>query len=60
MKIETSKGMLDEALLVKQENRRQGPTGVVEAQEWRLGGELVKRSVTYHAGKRLINGEIVE
>lgn len=39
----TTKGMVDEARLVKTEGRIETPTSVTHYQEWTLDGEVVKR-----------------
>lgn len=45
--IETTKGMLEESTLDKRVNQTQTGSGVSEATEYYLNGELVRRDVNF-------------
>lgn len=48
MEIFTTKGMIEETLLIKTEGHNENENEIQSWQEWHLDGELVKRDVQLH------------
>lgn len=59
MEIFTTKGMLDESLLVKTTGGYETENEIQKFQEWTLNGEVVKRDVQLHLKRGLNIGAVV-
>jgi hypothetical protein len=56
----TTKGDIEESLLVKTEGGSENDLEIINWQEWRLNGELVKRDVQMHLKQGIFSQAIAE
>jgi hypothetical protein len=58
MEIFTTKGMIDESLLIKTEGSNENENEIQEWQEWHLDSELVRRDVQLHLKRGLFSDAV--